>query len=199
MTSVFRKCQGSLLTSLLPVLNAIAADNLASVLVSLPLRDSPDELSPSRRLARSKLLELLRDTTQVRSQEARADAKRLDAVFIQQPVPAEHQHVERRLAGLVAQTGENVGLGPSGWRLARPWRLEALGESRQVGRAGGDEDEARRGRLDEERDEFGRYCVSSRDVDIVCLVENGADIGNIVGEAVRVKSSACFAKAGMSV
>lgn len=174
----------------LPVLNATPGDNFPSILVSLPLSHSPNKLSSKRRLARTHLLELLRHATQVRSQEARADAKRLDAVIMQEPVPVEHHHVERRLAALVAQVGSYVLLGPSGLRLGRPWRVEALGMSRERGQARGDEDEAGGRGLDEKRDEFGRHDVSSGDVDVVCLVEDGADVGEVVCEVVRVKSSA---------
>lgn len=176
----------------LPVLNATAVDNFTSIPVSLPLSNRPDKLAPNRRLTRAQRLELLRHTTQVRGQEARADAKRLDAVLKQQPVPVEHHHVERRLAALVAQVGSHVLLGPSGLRLGRPGRAEALGVGREGGQAGRDEDETRGGGLDEQRGEFGRHHVSSGDVDVVCLVENGADVGKVGCKVVSVKSSAYF-------
>lgn len=126
----------------LPVLNATSADNFPSILVSLTLGNSPNKLSANRRLTRAQFLEPLRHPTQVRSQEAWADAKRLDAVLMQQPVPIEHHHVERRLAALIAQVGSHVLLGPSGLRLGRPWWVEALGVSREGGQAGSDEYEA---------------------------------------------------------
>lgn len=86
----------------LPVLNASGADNFTGILVSLSLSNSPNKLPSDRWLARTQFLESLRITTQVRGQEARADAKSLDAVLMQQPVPVQHHHVERRLAALVA-------------------------------------------------------------------------------------------------
>lgn len=86
----------------LPVLNTSGADNFTSILISLSFSNCPNKLSANRWITRTELLELLRITTQVRSQEAGADAKSLDAVLTQQPVPVEHHHVERRLAALVA-------------------------------------------------------------------------------------------------
>lgn len=58
------------------------------------------------------------------------------------------------------------------------------------GEAGCDEDEARGRGFDQERGEFSRDYVSSGDVDVVGLVEDGTNVGNVVCKVDGVKSRA---------
>lgn len=113
-------------------------------------------------------------------------------------MPVQHHHVERRLAALVAQGGIDVLLGPSGLWLGSPRREEALGVGCEGGKAGGDEDEARRGRLDQKRDKFGCNYMSSGDIDVISLVEDGANVGKVVCKVGSIKSSAYLFKQNQS-
>src|SRR5690242_3352706 len=74
-------------TRSLPRLDPITGDDLSHVRIPLALDDRPHQLAPNLGVLRPHLLQKLWPPTQVRRQEAGTDAKGLDPVVTQNPVP----------------------------------------------------------------------------------------------------------------
>lgn len=162
--------------------DAVLANHLADIVITLSFENPPEDVSSERRVARAGLLQLLRVAAQVRRQETRADAPRLDTILLEDPVPRGHEHVEPRLDRLVRLHRNKPVFRPAAGRIGGPGRVEGLPGAVQGGQAGREEDETGRRRGQQQGHKRERDDLGARDVDVPRLVEDAAEIGSVVDE-----------------
>lgn len=181
----------------LPLHKTPPLHNSALIPIPPPLHHLPQKLPSQTRRPRAHLPRLLPETPQIRLQHPRPNPPHLNPIRFQLMIPVQHDDVERRLGGAVADrfhVGPRFGPGAGGGEEGGRRGPGVGGEGGDHGEAG-DEDEAWGWLLEEERHEDVGGDVGAGDVDVVGEVEGGAE-GALVAEVGDVEVGACEGRRG---
>ena len=143
------------------------------ICVSLTIDNALNEDSTERRIPGSHLFQSLWISTKVRGQESGTETPRLHAITLKGVLPSQHQHVQRGLAGAVADRHAKSLLRPAGRHLlGKGGGEEVCLGSLEARKTRGHEEKAWHLRgLQQERCKGVRQDVCARDIQVKSPVQ----------------------------